>query len=62
MENLELLETINYTEILQTINENIIKNNEYLEKILNQLDSYKIAMFLLIFSMAIIVAYSMFKE
>jgi len=62
MENLELLETTNYMEILTQINENIIKNNDYLEKILNELDSYKIVMFLLIFSMAMLVAYSMFKE
>jgi len=62
METLEVMETINYTEILTQINENIITNNNNLEKILNLLDGYKIAMFLLVFSMAIIVAYSMFKE
>ena len=62
MEALEIIETTNYTEILTQINENIITNNNNLEKILNIIDGYKIAMFLLVFSIAIIVAYSIFKE
>ena len=65
MENLELaelLETVNYVEILQTINENIITTNELLKKIGDALESYKIAIFLTIFSVAIITALLMFKK
>lgn len=62
MESLETLQTTDYMEILSTINENLVKNNEFLEKIQILLQSYTIPIFLIIFSVALLVALSMFKD
>lgn len=59
---LEILNSIDYSEILNQINENIIITNELLQKIGDTLESYKIAIFLIIFSIAIITALLMFKK
>ena len=60
MESLETLETVNYMEILNQINESIIQQNIYFEQIMELITSFKIALFLLVFSLALIVALMMF--
>lgn len=62
IQELDTLNLIDYSEILNQINENILKTNEILGKIGDILESYKIAIFLLIFSMAIITALLIFKK
>lgn len=49
-------------DILITLNENIIMQNEFLEKIYNLLYSLRIPIFLIIFSLALLVSLIMFKD
>lgn len=65
MESLEVIQTtIDYTEMLLTINENIEKNNNLIQELLNKLDSYNIPIILMlvVFSLALLVACAMFDD
>lgn len=55
MENVELLQTVDYIVILNQINENV-------EKLYQIFEYFNIALFLIVFSLAIIVSYCLFGD